>query len=103
MVVATASAEGSGFGLFENTARGRFELTRDGELVSFAEFHADGDNVVVPHVETVHAHRGNGYAARLLDGMLDMFREQGRTITPLCSFAAGHVMANPRHRELLAK
>jgi len=58
--------------------------------------------LVVPHVETVHVHRGNGNAARLMDGLLDILRSEGRTIVPLCGFAAGHIRDNPQHHDLLA-
>lgn len=101
-----ANGADGGTGVTENVDDGRFELHIDGELVSFASYQAgDSDagrrNVVVPHVETLIAHRGNGYAAKLMDGMLDLLRTQERTITPLCPFAAGHVRDNPAHHDLL--
>jgi len=55
----------------------------------------------VPHVETFPEHRGQGYAARLMEGLLSIIRADGRTITPLCPFAAGHVRDNEQHHDLL--
>ncbi len=95
----------------ENTEANRFELRHNGDVVSFATYRTSpgtGDspenpeNVVVPHVETAPQHRGNGYAAELMDGMLGLLRESSRTITPLCPFAAGHIQENPEHHDLVA-
>lgn len=89
------------FDVTENTDAGRFELRRDGELVSVAAYEQRDRRVIVPHVETHPAHRGQGNAARLMDGLLDQLRASGRTITPLCPFAAEHIRDSPHHHDLL--
>jgi len=81
---------------------GRFELRLGGEMVSFATFSEANNVVTVPHVETDPAHRGNGHAATLMDGLLGLLRSTGRTIAPLCPFAAEHVRSSARHQDLLA-
>ncbi|KAG1648096.1 hypothetical protein GQR58_030091 [Nymphon striatum] len=63
------SAEASAPAVVENTTLQRFELLRNGDVVSHADYRIDGDRLVVPHVETAAAHRGNGYAAELMDGI----------------------------------
>ena len=85
----------------ENVHLGRFELLRHGDVVSFATYTAHDGSIRVPHVETAPEHRGNGYAAQLMEGLLSIIREDGRTITPLCPFAAGHIRDNPQHHDLL--
>jgi len=80
----------------------RFMLMREGEMVGYASYSVRDNTVIVPHVETLPEHRGNGYAARLMDGLLAMLRDDGRKITPLCSFAAGHIRDNPDHADLVA-
>lgn len=90
------------FAVTEEPDSGRFLLTRDGELVGYANYSASDKNVVVPHVETLREYRGNGYGDRLMDGLLALLRAQGRTITPTCSFAAGHIRDNPEQADLLA-
>ncbi len=89
------------FAVVENVDGGRFELRRDGVLVGFASYRQQNDAVVVPHVETFPEHRGQGYAARLMEGLLAIIRADGRTITPLCPFAAGHVRDHTEHHDLL--
>ena len=87
----------------ERVEEGRFELLIDGVVVSFASYTQQGDNVVIPHVETAPQHRGNGRAGQLMEGVLEVLRFSDRTITPLCPFAAGHIRKNPQHHDLLTQ
>lgn len=100
--LANRAAPAPDFAVTENVDEGRFELRRDGDLVSFASYRQQGETVIVPHVETLPDHRGQGYAGRLMDGVLAQLRASDRTITPLCPFAAGHIRDNPEHHDLLA-
>ena len=83
------------FEVTDATDSGRFELRRSGELVGFATYHRRGDAVVVPHVETLVQYRGHGYAGRLMAGIVEMLRADGRTIVPQCSFAASYLRDHP--------
>ena len=87
----------------ENVHLGRFELLRDGDVVSFASYRERDGSIVVPHVETAPEHRGNGFAAQLMEGMLAILRADGRTIVPLCPFAARHIRDNEQHHDLLTR
>ena len=90
------------FAVGKSVEQQRFELHRDGEVVGLATYQQNGFDVVVPHVETYPEHRGQGYAARLMDGTLDLLRASGRTVMPLCPFAAQHLRDSPQHHDLLA-
>jgi len=82
----------------------RFEMMRDGELVSFATYRIAGDDpgvVMIPHVETLPQHREQGFADRLMDGIVAIAREDGRTILPRCSFAAGYFHDRPEQGDVL--
>lgn len=87
----------------DDTASSRFELHRDGEPVSIANYRIHGDVVTVPHVETHPAYRGNGYADELMAGVIDSLRTNGQTIRPLCPFAAGYVREHPDAHDLVAR
>jgi predicted GNAT family acetyltransferase len=89
------------FVIVENVADGRFELRRDGEVVSAASYAERDGQVIVRHVRTEPEHREQGYAGRLMDGLLQDLRDSGRTIAPLCSFAADHLRENPEWHDLL--
>lgn len=99
--VTRASAEA--LPVIENVHLGRFELLKNGAVVSFATYRSRDDGaIVVPHVETALEQRGNGHAAELMEGLLAIIRADGRLIVPLCPFAAGHIRDNPGHHDLLA-
>ncbi len=80
----------------------RFEMHRNGDLVGFADYRVQGDTLMVPHVETLRPHRGQGYGARLMDGLLEIIRADGRRIEPVCPFAADHIRSEPALHDLLA-
>ncbi len=82
--------------------RSRFELRRGDEVLSLADYRVRDGAIVVPHVETMPEHRGHGHAGRLMDGLLAILRADGRTIVPLCPFAAAHIRDRPEYHDLLA-
>lgn len=86
----------------ENSDESQFELRRDGEVVSVASFGERGDTVVIPHVGTEPQYRGQGYASKLMDGVIEILRETDRKIMPLCPFAASYMRDNPQHQDILA-
>ena len=102
--VETLTAETERGAVVENQTLQRFELLHQGEVVSFASYRPnpqDDQSIVIPHVETAPEHRGNGYAAELMDGTLQLIRSSERTVVPRCPFAAGHIRDNPEHHDLV--
>lgn len=89
--------------VIENAHLGRFELLHNGDVVSFATYTGADGSITVPHVETAPEHRGNGYAAQLMEGLLAIIRVDGRTINPRCPFAASHIRENEQHHDLLTQ
>jgi uncharacterized protein len=89
----------------DNPEGGRFEMWRVGpvpKLISYATYrHRDGTDTLIPHVETDPTERGNGMADRLMEGVLDQLEAAGRTVTPLCPFAADHIRDRPERHDLL--
>ena len=79
----------------------RFELRLAGERVGSASYSLDGDVMTVPHVETDPAHRGQGFAAVLMGGVIDSIRANGRTIRPVCPYAAAYIRRHPESQDLL--
>jgi len=82
--------------------RSRYALVVDGEVVAVADYRDDGTTVVMHHTYTEPRHRGNGYAAVLVEGALDDLRARGRTVVPSCWFVAEFVDAHPEYRDLVA-
>jgi predicted GNAT family acetyltransferase len=79
------------FDVIDASALGRYELRREGELVGLADYSIDGDVLVVRHVETLQPHRGQGFAARLMAGIVDDADRRGLRIRPVCSYAAAYL------------
>lgn len=75
----------------------RFIGEVDGVTVAYAEVDPIGaKSLLIKHTEVLPAHEGHGYGSALVRFVLDTARAQGRTVMPICPFAAGYVR---RHRE----
>ncbi len=85
----------------DNAADHRFELAEAG-AVAFADYRREGDRLIVPHVEAPQALRGTGAAGRLMDGVVEHARAEGRKIVPLCSYAAAWLRRHPEHSDVVA-
>jgi uncharacterized protein len=85
----------------DNTARGRFELEEE-EKLAFANYRLEGNVLVLPHVEADPALRGKGAAGRLMSGVLELARERGWKVRPICGYAAAYIERHPEYRDLLA-
>ena len=86
----------------EDRAAHRFELNRGDEQLGHADYTVDGDAVVITHVQTAPRHRGNGFAAELMAGLLEQLRDSDRTVVPVCSHAVAYLGVNPDQHDLLA-
>lgn len=84
----------------DNTSLGRFELMEEGKL-AFADYRRKGDVLVLPHVEADPALRGHGSAGRLMAGVLELVRERGLKVTPVCGYAVAFIQRHPEYQDLL--
>lgn len=73
------------------SALARYELRRDGELIGFASYIVHDDVLVVPHVETIAAHRGNRYSEVLMAAIVDDAHERSLRIDPVCHHFASYL------------
>jgi predicted GNAT family acetyltransferase len=74
--------------------RGRYELAVDGAVVAFADFSQLDDLITIPYIETDVRHRGNGYSAVLMDGVVSDIRERKAHVRATCSVARAYILAN---------
>ncbi|MGI5492556.1 GNAT family N-acetyltransferase [Microtetraspora malaysiensis] len=89
--------------MIHDPAASRYELRLDGEVVGFAEYVLRDDTVVFTHTEIRKEYEGRGLGGRLVGGVLDQVREDGRTVEPRCSFVARYIELHPEYRDLLAE
>lgn len=87
----------------DNAELRRFEIRRDGELVGFADYHRDGDVVVLPHTEVDRAVAGRGIGGELVRAALDALRAQGVRVVPTCSFVRAFIDRHPDYADLVAR
>ncbi len=84
------------------TDRSRYELSVEGKVIGFADYHVVGDRVVFPHTVIDPAMRGRGYGAVLVQGALDDVRRSGRTVVPQCWYVAQFIEEHAEYGDLLA-
>ncbi len=81
----------------------RFELNLDGERVGLADYTLADDLLTIPHVETDPAHRGQGFAATLMAGVVETARERNLQIRPVCPYASSYLRARPDTHDLVVR
>jgi len=86
--------------LTDNAARSRFEWTEEGKQ-AFADYRMDGDILIIPHVEADPFLRGKGTAGRLMAAVLDLARERGWKVRPICGYAVAFIQRHPAYQDLL--
>jgi predicted GNAT family acetyltransferase len=72
--------------LYDNQARGRYELSEQGAMV-FADYRRVGDRLFIDHVEAPPQLRGTGAAGRFMEALVAEAKVKGLTLVPICSYA----------------
>jgi uncharacterized protein len=81
--------------------RSRYEITVDGELAGFADYHARPDRIVITHSEIDDAYQGRGLASTLTRAALEGVRAKGLLVTPLCPYTASYIRKHPEYIDLV--
>ena len=84
----------------DNASRQRFELEEEGKL-AFADYRVQADVLILPHVEADPALRGRGAAGRLMTGVMEIVRERGLKVMPVCSYAVAWLERHPEYSDLI--
>lgn len=82
----------------DNVARQRFELVEEGKL-AFSDYRQQGDVLILPHVEADPALRGRGTAGRLMEGTMQIVRERGLKVQPVCGYAVAWLQRHPEYSD----
>lgn len=90
----------------DNTASNQYELPVEGETV-FARYRRSQDEqgrgiVSILHVEAPVSLRGTGASGRLMQGIVELARQNNEKLVPLCSYAAAWLKRHPETADLLA-
>jgi uncharacterized protein len=85
----------------DQVSRQRFELVEEGKL-AFADYRKNGGTLILPYVEADPALRGRGTAGRLMEGVMEIVRERGLKVHPVCSYAVAWLQRHPEYADLIA-
>ena len=86
----------------DNPTMGRFEMT-SGDATAFVEYQRTGDQVVLTHTEVPEAMSGQGVGSKLVGGVLDKLRAEGKSVVPECEFVASFIQRHPGYQSLVAE
>ncbi|MEU4482378.1 GNAT family N-acetyltransferase [Micromonospora sp. NPDC023966] len=85
----------------DNSELGIYEAAIGGRTAAGLVYSKAGSRVVLMATSVFPEFRGKGVAARLIGGVLDELRMQGKTATVTCPFAAAFVNAHPEYADVL--
>ncbi|MDR8409984.1 N-acetyltransferase [Nonomuraea sp. 3-1Str] len=85
----------------DNPARSRFEILLDGEVAGFADYRLLPEKIVLTHTEVRPEHEGQGLAGRLVGHALDLSRDTGLRVVPLCPYVVKYIERHPEYQDLV--
>jgi predicted GNAT family acetyltransferase len=85
----------------DNCEKSRFELEEAGAVV-FADYRRDGAVLAIRYVEAPPILRGTGAAGRLMQGVMEIARAEGRKVLPLCGYASAWIRRHPEWHDFRA-
>jgi predicted GNAT family acetyltransferase len=84
----------------DNAAQHRFELDLGG-LTAFASYQQSDGVVSIMHTEVPRELNGKGHGSELVRGTLDLIRERGLKVRPMCGFVRFFMREHPEYADLL--
>jgi uncharacterized protein len=87
--------------VIDNTGRSQYEMAVDDQIV-FARYRRADNVVAILHVEAPVSLRGTGAAGRLMQGIIELARQNGDRLVPRCSYAVAWMRRHPETADLLA-
>lgn len=84
----------------DNPDRNRFELETPAGT-AFASYRRNDKTVMIMHTEVPRALEGRGVGSQLVAGTLDLIRDEGRNVVPMCSFVRYFINTHPDYADLL--
>jgi predicted GNAT family acetyltransferase len=85
----------------DNREKSRFELEEAGAF-AFADYRRDGAVLAIRYVEAPPILRGTGAAGRLMLGVMEIARAEGRKVLPLCGYASAWIRRHPEWHDFRA-
>ncbi len=70
---------------------------------AFLGYKVEGDKMFLLETYTPPQHRGKGVAKLLIDKALELARERGLKVVPICSYSIYYFLKNPELRNMLSE
>lgn len=88
--------------IVDNAEARRFEIPVEG-LVAFSEYQISKDSIVITHTEVPEGLQGQGIGSALARGVLEIARERGQMVVPVCPFMASYIRSHPEYLDLVSE
>lgn len=85
----------------DNKKAGIYELQVNGQTAAGLLYTETGQRVTIRSTAVFRAFRGKGIAGKLLGGVLDLLRAEGRTATLTCPFSNAFVRSHPEYADVV--
>ena len=85
----------------DNTELSRFEGLVGDDLAGIVEYIPFDGGIKATHTVTMDSFEGQGVASRLVRGMLDQLRAEGRTLIPSCAYVRKFLARHPEYGDLV--
>ncbi|MEM0362083.1 MAG: GNAT family N-acetyltransferase [Sulfolobales archaeon] len=80
-----------------------FYVKFDDGSKAFLGYKVEDNKMFILETYTPPQHRGQGVAKLLVEKALEMARERGLKVVPICSYSIHYFIKNPNMRDLLAE
>ncbi len=88
----------------EGSSKGRYFLKgADGEIAEMTYSKVGAGQIIIDHTEVPDAFRGQGAGLKLVERAVADARANGKTIIPLCPFAAAQFRKHPEWADVLKR
>ncbi|MGN6585556.1 MAG: GNAT family N-acetyltransferase [Rhizobiaceae bacterium] len=84
-------------------SKGRYVYRAGGNEAEMTFSKAGGHQIIIDHTEVPDAFRGQGIGLQLVERAVADARSEGKTIIPLCPFAAAQFRRHPEWADVLKK
>lgn len=79
----------------------KIELIQEDKVVGKIEFVKDDNELTITHTIVNPLFRGQGIAKILMEKVIELAKEKGLKIIPVCSYATSYFEKNPEYNGLL--
>lgn len=85
----------------DNKKEHRYELNHDGYTAFIEYIRTQGGDVNLTHTEVPYAIQNQGVGRELVKQTLQMIKDNGEKVVPLCGFVAAYIRRNPEWKSIV--